>query len=124
MDAGFYRDEILLMHELGLNLDESRLRHAEYVDLGTVIELDDDDNDAELWRVRVEIECWPSHFFRFTITPAEGDGRLCVIETGSGSLTTYWPVARLFAEGMVTYKPATKDAGNVTGGDTETEATR
>jgi hypothetical protein len=118
MDAHFYRDELPLMRELGLNTDSSRLRHAEYVDLGTVVELNDEAGEGELWRIRVEVECWPSKFFRFTITPGEGDGKPCILETGSGSLTTFWPVAHLFAEGMVSYTPLSIPASDTERGKT------
>lgn len=69
--------------------------------------------------VQVEVMALPAQFWRFTITrPRDeteelGGGKWrpvyepverCVLETGSGAFSGYWPTAQLFAKNMLGYK--------------------
>jgi len=50
----------------------------------------------------VSVVCFPAQFWTFDIYPAGGtDGQRVRLETGSGALGTYWPIALKFLEGMV-----------------------
>jgi hypothetical protein len=51
--------------------------------------------------VRIEIMAMPAQFFRFTIEPKSGDGQACVLSTGSGKVSDYWPSVLLVAQGML-----------------------
>jgi len=69
--------------------------------------------------IDVEVSAMPAMFWRFTITrPHDGaetvDGKVrgiyeplerFVMKTGSGGFTTYWPIAKMIAENMLTVEP-------------------
>lgn len=50
------------------------------------------------------IRTQPAHFFSFTLTPVKGAETLkkpLKFNTGSGTLSDFWPTIQLFLEGMI-----------------------
>ena len=95
--------DVPLVQRLGLNLFGGK---REFVDIGTV-------DLGRGTRIKVEVCCLPAQFWRFTITRrSEKDDRetnpteTFVMTTGSGSLSTYWPIAEMVSTNMLTVERA------------------
>lgn len=91
----------------------------EWTEIGTVIvaeeEYEKDYGHKHAATVKVEVSCLPAQFFRFTINvpvfksehldETERSGwygtKETILSTGSGGIGEYWPVAKLFAEDMI-----------------------
>ncbi len=84
----------------GLGLDPVRRAPRAYawLDFGTVAV-----EEGEGGTVQIEASYAPATFWRFTITSAPGTDweAVTILETGSGSLAEFWPIARQFAVGML-----------------------
>ncbi len=93
--AEFYEEDIILMRSLGLNT-EVPLKHGEVAIVGEV--------SRDGWRVEVSMTPLPAQFWSFDIFPDRESGAPVRLEFGSGTLAQYWPIAELFAEGMVIVK--------------------
>ena len=53
-------------------------------------------------KVMVEVVAYPAQFFRFTFTPnRDSEAAPVVLQTGSGGLGDYWPIAEKFGNGML-----------------------
>lgn len=55
--------------------------------------------DYENACVEISVTCMPAQFWHFKIITAEG--QIYNVNTGSGSLSTYWPSIELIFEGML-----------------------
>ena len=49
--------------------------------------------------VKIWVKCLPSQFYRFVVE--DDEGRIYLIETGSGTLSDFWPTAEAVAKNMV-----------------------
>lgn len=93
--AKTYRVDLELFNKLGLNPftvhDKEELFVGEYKvpEYNNVI-------------IKIWVSCWPAQFWRFEIDTSEG-GKYSV-ETGSGSLTSYWDSVMQIAESMFVVK--------------------
>jgi hypothetical protein len=106
----FYEEDRLLLDGLGLDTSGD-LRTREWVDLGEYAHVYDDDPDGKVaYRIRVSTCALPAMFWRFDVRPVTTDGEPIRLETGSGTFAKYWPVAKLFAEGMIVPSPLPKSA--------------
>ena len=87
-----YSEDLNLVQELGLNvLDE--VDNGEYY-LGEV--------EGDFYTVKVWVTTAPAQFYQFEITDPRG--KVIWLNTGSGSLTAYWPSVVLIAQGMLVVK--------------------
>ncbi len=96
--SGTYMQDVPLVKRLGLNLFGGK---PEFVSIGMV-------EQGRGRQIKVEVCCMPAQFWRFTITRrSEKDDRetnsteTFVMTTGSGSLSTYWPIAEMIADNMI-----------------------
>jgi hypothetical protein len=102
-----YDEDRALWEELGLRR-VGLVPAGDWIDLGTVEHRPGaEDGDSELWaRIKVEACLLPARFWRFTVTAGEvEDVHPVVLETGSGSLSDYWPTVLHVANGCLTFKP-------------------
>lgn len=102
--AGWYAGEAELLCSLGLRSDVE-LKHGEWTDLGEHVHTF---RDSSRYKVRVAVCTYPAKFWRFTVTPS--DGEPVELSTGSGHLKDYWPTVELFAKGMFSAAPITDQA--------------
>ena len=82
-----------LFKKLGLDLFTFNDQDEHYV--GKVILVDYDNSYVELW-----VRCMPALFWRARVYCAESD-KIYNVETGSGSLSTFWDGFKQIAEGML-----------------------
>lgn len=93
-----YGKDAELWAELGL---PRRAAANEWVDLGTV-EHRPGGPDEKVWaEIRIEACAMPARFWRFTIEGAIEDVHPITLETGSGTLSDFWPTVLLFAGGLL-----------------------
>lgn len=85
-----YRADLALVQDLGLAIPAALPTTHEWFTLGEA--------KRDGWAVTIEIMAMPAQFYRFTVATSEG--ARYVIETGSGTLHSYWPSVLLVAEGM------------------------
>ena len=104
----FYDPDLPLARKLGLKLDVEFAPH-EWTELGEVVGYSKDDPENVNYRVRVSVMAMPAQFWRFDVIQPF-DGKPVRLETGSGSLSKYWPVAEQFAEGMIGAEPIPETA--------------
>lgn len=86
-----YEEDLILLKSL--NLKPFSAKHAEETLVGTYTNEEDD------YSIDIYVTCLPAQFFRCMIK--SNDLGSCRIETGSGTLTSYWPSIKLIAEGMI-----------------------
>ncbi len=97
MRSGNSLADVPVLKRLGLNFFGGK---NEFVDIGTV-ELGGSRN------VKVEVCCMPAQFWRFTITrPSRNGPDTFVMTTGSGSLSDFWPIAKMVANDMLSIERA------------------
>ena len=89
-----YNKDIKLLHLLGLKEWEANENEDAYI--GEVFP-NSKENDKSL-SIKIYVTCLPAQFYKFIIKN-EKENIFLEIETGSGSLTKYYPMALAVAEG-------------------------
>lgn len=95
-----YKSDIKLLNKLGLPIWEAKLNEELY--LGEVFP-----HKKEIGHsisIKIWVTCTPAQFYRFIINNSDEDISI-EIETGSGSLIKYYPMALAAAEGNLVIKP-------------------
>jgi hypothetical protein len=59
--------------------------------------------DTDEYSIDVYVTCMPAQFWKFDILCLES-GKRTVIETGSGSFTQYWDVAKMIGQNLISVK--------------------
>jgi hypothetical protein len=90
--ARTYKDDLPLFEDLGFDPFDTTSNNEMY--LGEY-KLPGFDRAS----IKVSVTCMPAMFWEFEIVVE--DGRTVVLETGSGKLLDYWPVAMLIARDMI-----------------------
>lgn len=94
-----YKSDIKLLNKLGLPLWESK--SGEEIYLGEVFPFSKENGKSV--SIKIWVTCTPAQFYRFIVHNTE-ENISAEIETGSGSLTKYYPLALAVAEGNIVIK--------------------
>lgn len=88
-----YKEDLPLLLQLGLKefICESNVETY----LGKV--------ESESYAIDVYVTCAPAQFWRFEVFCKE-DGKLTVVETGSGRFTKYWEFVKMVGENIISVK--------------------
>ena len=82
------------------------LPYGERVDLGThTLAHSRGEDEQAIATIHISVIGMPAQFWSFSIEPVNSDCVPCVIRTGSGSLSHYWPSVVMVAEGMFAVYP-------------------
>lgn len=94
-----YKSDIKLLTKLGLPVWVSKSDEEIY--LGEVFPFSKENGKSI--SIKIWVTCTPAQFYRFIVYNKEED-IFSEIETGSGSLTKYYPMALAVAEGRLVIK--------------------
>ncbi len=95
-----YERDVKLLRKLGLNEWEANLNEETFI--GEVFP-PSNPNHKNI-SIKVYVTCAPSQFYKFIVNNKDEDIH-CVIETGSGSFTKYYPMTLAIAEGCLVVNP-------------------
>jgi len=95
-----YKSDIKLLNKLGLPAWESKINEETY--LGEVFPFPEERGHSI--SIKIWVTCMPAQFYKFIVRNADED-IFSEIETGSGSLTKYYPMALSVAQGNFVIKP-------------------
>ncbi|QCR22857.1 hypothetical protein [Pontibacter sp. SGAir0037] len=93
-----YKEDLPLL--LGLGLREFVCETGVETDLGSV--------ETKDYLIKVYVTCMPAQFWKFDIICKEGSRRT-ILETGSGTFTQYWDMAKMVGLNLVTIKSCSKE---------------
>ena len=106
-----YNEDVILLKSLGLPVWSSKL--FEEVFLGEVCPYKDFEEEGEITLIKIFVTGCPAQFFRFEIIrkadSKDATGMEYIqVNTGSGTLSQYWPMVLAVAGNMFSVGVATK----------------
>lgn len=106
-----YQDDLPLLKKLLLPIWSGKARQEIFV--GEVRPYEEEENKNEITSIKIYVTGCPAQFFRFEIIRKADDEHYTGMErievnTGSGSLNEYWPMALAIANNCLTVGIATR----------------